>query len=48
MSEINGFVNDLSKITHKGEIQIIFGPMFSGKSAELIRRVRLYNVVHDL
>jgi len=31
-----------------GEIQIIFGPMFSGKSTELIRRVRRYDIAgHD-
>lgn len=28
----------------KGQIQIIFGPMFSGKSTELMRRVRRFRV----
>lgn len=27
-----------------GEIQVIFGPMFSGKSTELIRRVKRYQI----
>ena len=27
-------------MSNKGQIQVIFGPMFSGKSTELIRRVR--------
>ena len=27
-----------------GEIQVIFGPMFSGKSTELLRRIRRYTV----
>jgi thymidine kinase len=25
-----------------GEIQVIYGPMFSGKSTELLRRIRRY------
>uniref|UniRef100_UPI00398F0B06 thymidine kinase, cytosolic isoform X1 n=2 Tax=Pristiophorus japonicus TaxID=55135 RepID=UPI00398F0B06 len=28
----------------RGQIQIIFGPMFSGKSTELMRRVRRYQI----
>ncbi|CAN0223101.1 thymidine kinase, cytosolic [Lethenteron reissneri] len=28
----------------KGQIQVIFGPMFSGKSTELLRRVRRFRV----
>ncbi|XP_018428336.1 PREDICTED: thymidine kinase, cytosolic [Nanorana parkeri] len=28
----------------KGQIQVIFGPMFSGKSTELMRRVRRFQV----
>ena len=28
----------------KGKIQLIFGPMFSGKSTELIRRLKRYQV----
>ena len=27
---------------HDGEIQLIVGPMFSGKSTELMRRIRRY------
>ncbi len=27
---------------HRGNIQIIFGPMFSGKTTELLRRVRRF------
>jgi thymidine kinase len=29
---------------HVGEIQLILGPMFSGKSTELLRRIRRYTV----
>lgn len=29
-----------------GQIQVIFGPMFSGKSTELLRRIRRYNVAN--
>ncbi len=29
---------------HAGEIQLILGPMFSGKSTELLRRIRRYTV----
>lgn len=28
----------------KGEIQVIFGPMFSGKTTELIRRIKRYHI----
>jgi thymidine kinase len=28
--------------TKKGQIQLIFGPMFSGKSSELMRRIVRY------
>nr|CAD7429335.1 unnamed protein product [Timema monikensis] len=32
----------------RGQIQVIFGPMFSGKSTELIRRLRRYQIAkHD-
>lgn len=35
----------LRKMEHsRGEIQLIFGPMFSGKSTELLRRIRRYTV----
>lgn len=28
--------------SHSGSIEVIFGPMFSGKSSELLRKVRRY------
>ena len=28
----------------KGRIELIFGPMFSGKSTELIRRIKRYDI----
>merc|ERR1719189_3106987 len=34
----------LSNKTKMGQIQIIFGPMFSGKSTELIRRLKRYQI----
>ena len=33
--------------TKKGEIQVIYGPMFSGKSTELLRRIRRFKVRDD-
>ncbi|ESO85025.1 hypothetical protein LOTGIDRAFT_236045 [Lottia gigantea] len=30
----------------KGEIQIIFGPMFSGKTTELVRRLKRYQIAN--
>ncbi|XP_048871503.1 thymidine kinase, cytosolic [Brienomyrus brachyistius] len=33
-----------SPMRSRGQIQVIFGPMFSGKSTELIRRVRRFQV----
>ena len=33
-----------NKMNHAGTIQLIFGPMFSGKSTELLRRIRRYTV----
>lgn len=30
-----------------GEVQVIFGPMFSGKSTELIRRIRRYTIAEN-
>lgn len=32
----------LTKVLNKGQIQVIFGPMFSGKTTELIRRLKRY------
>ena len=32
----------MNRITHDSGIQLILGPMFAGKSTELIRRVRKY------
>ena len=29
-----------------GQIQIIFGPMFSGKSTELLRRIRRFTIAN--
>lgn len=39
--------NFKSITTPKGEIQVIFGPMFSGKSTELLRRIRRYKIRND-
>ncbi|XP_054281708.1 thymidine kinase, cytosolic-like isoform X3 [Macrosteles quadrilineatus] len=39
MAHLNGYMFDNNK---KGQIQIIFGPMFSGKTTELIRRLKRY------
>ncbi|GIX68867.1 thymidine kinase, cytosolic [Caerostris extrusa] len=38
----NGNLNNSSP--QKGQIQVIFGPMFSGKTTELIRRLRRYQI----
>jgi thymidine kinase len=29
-------------MNHQGHIEVIYGPMFSGKSSELLRKVRRY------
>lgn len=29
-------------MSHEGHIEVIYGPMFSGKSSELLRKVRRY------
>ncbi|OMJ65458.1 hypothetical protein SteCoe_38173 [Stentor coeruleus] len=39
--------NFKSTTISKGEIQVIFGPMFSGKSTELLRRIRRYKIRND-
>ena len=31
----------------KGQVQVIFGPMFSGKSTELLRRIRRYQIANQ-
>jgi thymidine kinase len=31
----------------KGEIQVIYGPMFSGKSTELLRRIRRFRIKNE-
>ncbi|XP_054712789.1 thymidine kinase, cytosolic-like [Uloborus diversus] len=36
--------NDVCRRPSKGQIQVIFGPMFSGKTTELIRRLRRYQI----
>ena len=33
-------------MTKNGKLDLIIGPMFSGKSTELIKRIRLFNVLH--
>lgn len=33
-----------SEATQGGHIELIIGPMFAGKSTELIRRVKRYNI----
>uniref|UniRef100_UPI00358E63DE thymidine kinase, cytosolic-like n=1 Tax=Myxine glutinosa TaxID=7769 RepID=UPI00358E63DE len=37
-------VGEFSPLKIRGQIQVIFGPMFSGKSTELLRRVRRYQL----
>jgi thymidine kinase len=32
--------NDIKKMSHHGQLEVICGPMFSGKTEELIRRLR--------
>ncbi|GFY45855.1 thymidine kinase, cytosolic [Trichonephila inaurata madagascariensis] len=36
--------NLINSSRQKGQIQVIFGPMFSGKTTELIRRMRRYQI----
>ena len=36
----------LSENQKRGEIQVIYGPMFSGKSTELLRRIRRYTAAN--
>lgn len=38
--------NQLHMQAERGHIQVIFGPMFSGKTTELFRRVRRYTVAN--
>ena len=33
-------------LTKHGQIQVIFGPMFSGKTTELIRRLKRYQIAN--
>mmetsp|Transcript_28300 Transcript_28300/g.43856 ORF Transcript_28300/g.43856 Transcript_28300/m.43856 type:complete len:218 (-) Transcript_28300:116-769(-) len=35
-----------SQYTFDGEIQLIYGPMFSGKTTELLRRIRRYTIAN--
>uniref|UniRef100_A0A1B6CY01 Thymidine kinase n=1 Tax=Clastoptera arizonana TaxID=38151 RepID=A0A1B6CY01_9HEMI len=42
MASLNGFNCEPSVLQKKGQIQVIFGPMFSGKTTELIRRLKRY------
>jgi len=39
--------NSESTKPNKGEIQVIYGPMFSGKTTELLRRIRRYRIRND-
>jgi len=34
----------MAETTQYGSIEIIFGPMFSGKSTELVRMVKRYSI----
>ncbi|XP_071797765.1 thymidine kinase, cytosolic-like [Asterias amurensis] len=38
--------NDISSSPKTGQIQVIFGPMFSGKTTELIRRIKRYEIAN--
>ncbi|GIX78628.1 hypothetical protein CEXT_734482 [Caerostris extrusa] len=44
------FTSKISKIVcpsqAKGHVQVIFGPMFSGKTTELIRRLKKYQIAN--
>jgi len=35
-----GYMQDLAAMKQRGRIELIIGPMFAGKSTELLRRVR--------
>lgn len=39
-------IDSMESIRPKGQIQVIFGPMFSGKTTELIRRLRRYQIAN--
>nr|CAB3266976.1 thymidine kinase, cytosolic-like [Phallusia mammillata] len=41
---LSGFTHSPTK--DRGQIQVIFGPMFSGKSTELMRRIRRYQIAN--
>lgn len=41
---MNSFENEEIGIRTRGQIQLILGPMFSGKTTELLRRVKRYQV----
>ena len=36
----DGYMQDLARMKQRGRIELIMGPMFAGKSTELLRRVR--------
>lgn len=44
MSFISGNCAPWTAVSNKGQIQVIFGPMFSGKTTELIRRLNRYTL----
>ena len=35
-------------MNYEGRIEVVFGPMFSGKSSELIRRVRRHQIAKTI
>lgn len=42
-ASLNGF-RSAAPHQNKGQLQVIFGPMFSGKTTELLRRIKRYEV----
>jgi len=42
-ASMNGFRSAPAHV-NKGQLQVIFGPMFSGKTTELLRRIKRYQV----
>ncbi|KAG8189275.1 hypothetical protein JTE90_019035 [Oedothorax gibbosus] len=44
---ITGCENNRHSPQSRGQIQVIFGPMFSGKTTELIRRLRRYEIAKN-
>ncbi|GAU92008.1 hypothetical protein RvY_04159-2 [Ramazzottius varieornatus] len=44
MEDTPSRTGDVRRVHSKGQIQLIFGPMFSGKTTELLRRVNRYRI----